>query len=201
MTCKILVLYYSRTGSINNMAKEIAYGIEQISDCEAILRTVPAIAPVNSAEKIEAVESNDPYVTLQDLDMCDGLALGSPTRFGNMAAPMKYFWDTTTAHWFSGSLINKPAALFTSTASMHCGQESTLLTMMIPLLHHGMILVGVPASESAVLSTTTGGSFYGATHVAGSNANPILSADEIKVCRTLGKRLATTAICLKNKGK
>ena len=197
MTCKILVLYYSRTGSVHNMAKEIAYGIEQVSDCEALFRTVPAIAPVNSAEKIETVAPSDPYVTLQDLDMCDGLALGSPTRFGNMAASMKYFWDTTTANWFSGSLINKPAAVFTSTASMHCGQESTLLSMMNPLLHHGMVIVGVPASEPVVLSTTTGGSFYGASHVAGANANPTLSADEIKICRTLGKRLAATAVCLK----
>lgn len=199
MSCRILVLYYSRNNSVLHLAEEIAAGIENISSCEAFLRTVPPVAPLTEGINHQTDNSSPhEFVTLDDLKICDGLALGSPTRFGNMAAPMKYFWDTTTAEWFSGTLINKPAAVFTSTASLHCGQETTLLSMMLPLWHHGMILLGVPASEATVLSTSTGGSFYGATHVSGANADPTLSAEEIKICRTLGKRLAEVALKLKN---
>lgn len=197
MTCKLLVLYYSRSGSVRNMAREIARGIESVSDCEAMLRTVPPVAFINDDQEKQLPKQDDLYVSLQDLEECDGLALGSPTRFGNMAAPMKLFWDGTTKHWFSGTLIGKPACVFTSSATAHSGQESTLLSMMIPLLHHGLLILGVPASEAAVLSTKTGGSFYGASHVAGSDDSSTLSQEEITICRALGKRLAEVASKLK----
>ncbi|MCD6048540.1 MAG: NAD(P)H-quinone oxidoreductase [Gammaproteobacteria bacterium] len=197
MSTKILVLYYSRGGSVRKMAEEIARGIESIADCEAMLRTVPPVATITEKQAHQTTAEKDPYASLEDLKICDGLAVGSPTRFGNMAAPMKYFWDTTGDDWFSGTLIGKPAAVFTSTATMHSGQESTLLSMMIPLLHHGLLIVGVPASEAASLSTKTGGSFYGPTHFAGPNNDPNLSEDEIKICRSLGKRLAEVSVKLK----
>ncbi len=189
MENKILILYYSRTGAVKSMAQKVAQGVESVKDCEAVLRTVPfsEADQIHHATKHEAL---DPFVTLDDLKNCDGLVMGSPTRFGNMAAGLKNFWDTTASIWFSGALINKPAGLFTSTSTMHSGQESTLLTMMIPLLHHGMIIVGVPASEPDTLSTRTGGSFYGATHFAGGQDNLPLSEEEIRICIALGKRVA-----------
>lgn len=195
MTCQILVLYYSRTGSVRAMAEQIARGIESVAHCTAVLRTVPPLSPVHESSAPVIPEEGDLYASLDDLKQCDGLALGSPTRFGNMAASMKYFLDTTSQEWFSGTLINKPAAVFTSVA--HSGQESTLLSMLLPLLHHGMILLGIPASELSKLNNMTGNSFYGAAHFAGQNANPILSEDEIKICQALGRRLAQTALRLK----
>ena len=193
MTTKILVLYYSRNGSVRAMMHEIVKGVESVHACEAMIRTVPPVAPMTEAHQHEAPEEKHLYVTVEDLKSCHGLIMGSPTRFGNMAAPLKYFWDTTGKEWFSGTLIGKPAAFFTSTSTMHGGQETTLLSMMIPLLHHGAILVGVPASVPETLSTQTGGSFYGATHVAGTAGSAALSQEEITICRALGKRLAEVA--------
>lgn len=195
MNCNILILYYSRTGSVRAMAEHIARGIESVPQCSAFLRTVPALSPVYEASADAIPEEGDLYVNLDDLKQCDGLALGCPTRFGNMAAPMKYFLDTTSQEWFSGTLINKPAAVFTSVAAS--GQESTLLSMIVPLLHHGMIILGVPIATLATLHAMTGHSFYGATHFAGPNASAVLSEDEIKICQALGKRLAETTLDLK----
>lgn len=162
----ILVLYYSRDGATKAMAQQIARGIESIKNAEAILRTVPNISSICEKTADEIPASGSLYVSLDDLKHCDGLALGSPTHFGNMAAPLKYFIDNTTEAWFSGSLSDKPAAVFTSTGSMHGGQETTLLSMMLPLLHHGMILLGLPSSEDALRETNSGGTPYGASHVA-----------------------------------
>ncbi|OQK17236.1 NAD(P)H-quinone oxidoreductase [Methyloprofundus sedimenti] len=191
----ILVLYYSRDGTTKTMAQQIAHGIESVAGTEAILRTVPKISTVCEKTADDIPESGSLYVTLDDLKSCDGLALGSPTHFGNMAAPLKYFIDNTTAAWFSGSLTNKPAAVFTSTGSMHGGQETTLLSMMLPLFHHGMILLGLPSSEDALRETQTGGTPYGASHVA--HIQQTLSKDEKTLCFALGARLAKTAIKLK----
>ena len=188
---KILVLYYSRTGSVARLARLIARGVEAAGG-EARLRTVP---PVSTDPKKEQALPDDgpPYVNRSDLDWCDGLALGSPTRFGNMAAPLKHFIDQTGSEWVSGTLTNKAAAVFTSTSSLHGGQESTLLSMMLPLIHHGMVIIGVPYSEPALHHTTTGGTPYGASHfTAGDDSAPI-SEDEKRVCQTLGKRLARIA--------
>lgn len=188
---KILVLYYSRTGSVARLARLIARGVEAAGG-EARLRTVP---PVSTDPKKEQALPDDgpPYVNRSDLDWCDGLALGSPTRFGNMAAPLKHFIDQTGSEWVSGTLTNKAAAVFTSTSSLHGGQESTLLSMMLPLIHHGMVMIGVPYSEPALHHTTTGGTPYGASHfTAGDDSAPI-SEDEKRVCQTLGKRLARIA--------
>jgi len=182
---KILVLYYSRNGAVANMAQKVAQGIEK-SGCEAIIRTVPSLSG-------ESHDDSASYVSLEDLTQCDGLALGSPARFGNMAAPMKQFWETTSTQWLCGDLIDKPAAVFTSSSSMHGGNESTLLTMMLPLLHHGMIIQGLPYSEPSLNATTMGGTPYGASHIAGlKNQNP-LSQDEQNLCIALGFRLAQTA--------
>ncbi len=188
----VLVLYYSRNGATRGMAQQIARGIE-LSGMEAKVRTVPAVSPNTEASEPDIPASGDAYCSIEDLKGCTGLALGSPTRFGNMAAPLKYFIDNTGSQWLSGDLIDKPAAVFTSTGSLHGGQETTLLSMMLPLMHHGMIMVGLPYSESRLMSTQSGGTPYGASHTAGSNSDQPLSEDEGALCLALGKRLAETA--------
>ena len=190
---EILVLYYSRGGSVAALARQIARGIEEVPGMQARLRTVPAVSPVTQVAAAAVPEDGAPYVEKKDLVECVGLALGSPTRFGNMAAPLKYFLDSLGAEWISGTLVGKPAAVFTSTASMHGGQESTLLSMMIPLLHHGMLMVGIPFTEPVLSSTQSGGTPYGASHVAGSDDQLPLSDDEKQLARVLGKRLADAA--------
>ncbi|MDE2090220.1 MAG: NAD(P)H:quinone oxidoreductase, partial [Gammaproteobacteria bacterium] len=167
----ILVLYYSRHGAVAEMARHLARGVEEVADMQARLRTVPAVSAVCEAVADTIPESGPPYATLDDLRDCAGLALGSPTRFGNMAAPLKYFLDSTSSLWLSGALCGKPAAVFTSTASLHGGQEATLLSMMLPLLHHGMLLVGLPYTETELLSTRSGGTPYGASHLAGADSD------------------------------
>lgn len=196
-TCTILVLYYSRHGSTRRLAELIAQGVESIAGSEARLRTVPAVSTVTEATEASVPEAGAPYVELSDLQTCDGLALGSPTRFGNMASAMKYFWDGTSADWLNGSLAGKPACVFTSTGSMHGGQESTLLSMMLPLMHHGMLILGLPFSEHPELMTTTsGGSPYGATHWSGLDGKQALSEDSKRLAIAIGKRLAETALKL-----
>lgn len=192
----ILVLYYSRYGATAQMAQHIARGVEQVSGIAARIRTVPAVSPNTTASADSVPEAGPPYATHEELKNCAGLALGSPTRFGNMAAPLKYFFDGTGALWQSGALIGKPAGFFTSTASLHGGQETTLLSMMLPLLHHGAMIVGVPYSETALLTTTNGGTPYGPSHLAGQDSKLPLSKDEEKLCQALGKRLAEVAIKL-----
>lgn len=196
----ILVLYYSRTGATLAMAQQIARGIEQAGGIEARLRTVPAVSPLTEATEPSIPHAGAIYCSESDLKHCAGLILGSPTRFGNMAAPLKYFLDGTSTAWVNGDLINKPAGVFTSTSTMHGGQESTLLAMMLPLLHHGMIITGIPYSEAALSSTQTGGSPYGASHLAAGNQPQTLSADEITLCQALGKRVATLALQLQISG-
>lgn len=196
----ILVLYYSRHGATANMARQIARGIEQVSGMHARVRTVPAVSPDTEASKPVVPESGPPYATLQDLQECAGLALGSPTRFGNMAAPLKYFIDSTSTLWLSGKLANKPASVFTSTSSLHGGQETTCVSMMLPLLHHGMLLLGLPYTEQALMKTTSGGTPYGASHHAGIDNELPLSEDEIALCQAQGKRLAQTAQALLAQG-
>jgi len=192
----ILVLYYSQGGAVKEMAQVIARGIESVNGAKARIRTVPKVSANCEATEAEVPSSGAPYVELQDLEECIGLALGSPTRFGNMAAPMKYFLDGTTSLWLKGAMIGKPAAVFTSSGSMHGGNETTLLTMMLPLLHHGMLMVGLPYSEPALSSTTTGGTPYGASHIGGAMNDKPISEDEKKLCLALGKRLAETALKL-----
>ncbi|MCE2945390.1 MAG: NAD(P)H:quinone oxidoreductase [Lysobacteraceae bacterium] len=189
----VLVLYYSRGGSVAALARQIARGVESVPGMQARLRTVPPVAPVTQEAQPPVPEDGAPYVTRADLAECVGLALGSPTRFGNMAAPLKHFLDTTGADWASGTLVGKPAAVFTSTASMHGGQESTLLSMHLPLLHHGCLIVGLPFSESALGSTRTGGTPYGASHVAGPQDDHRLSDEEKALAQALGRRLADVA--------
>lgn len=184
----VLVLYYSRNGHVKKLAEEIAQGVES-AGMEARLRTVPAVSTVCEATAEDIPSSGDIYCSEQDLANCSGLLMGSPTRFGNMAAPLKYFIDGTAGLWANGSLINKPAGVFTSTSSLHGGQETTLLSMMIPLLHQGMLLTGIPYSECSLHSTTSGGTPYGASHVEAEN----LSSDEITLCRAQGKRVAQLA--------
>lgn len=184
----ILVLYYSRNGHVKKLAEEIAQGVES-AGMEARLRTVPAVSAVCEAIEEDIPDSGDLYCSEDDLTDCSGLLIGSPTRFGNMAAPLKYFIDGSAGLWANGSLINKPAGVFTSTSSLHGGQESTLLSMMIPLLHHGMLITGIPYSEPSLHSTTRGGTPYGASHV----ENDTLSSDEIALCRAQGKRVAQLA--------
>ena len=192
---EILVLYYSRHGSTRQMAQLIARGIEQAGG-RARLRTVPEVSAVCEALQPSVPDSGAPYAELSDLEECIGLALGSPTRFGNMAAPMKHFWDGTSALWMKHALAGKPAALFTSTASMHGGQESTLLSMMLPLLHHGMLITGLPYSEPELANTQGGGTPYGASHVAGIAGDAPITETEKKLCIPLGRRLALTALKL-----
>ena len=192
----VLVLYYSRNGSTANMARALAEGIEQVSGIEARLRTVPAVSTVNEATEPAVPEEGAVYCTEEDLRHCSGLLLGSPTRFGNMAAPMKYFIDSTSGLWLSGALIDKPAGTFTSTSSLHGGQETTLLTMAIPLIHHGMLWAGIPYSNPELTSTTEGGTPYGASHVAGVKGNSQLSTTELKLCHEQGKRIARLALKL-----
>lgn len=192
----ILVLYYSQHGSTQALAQAIAHGIESVPGAQARLRTVPKVATVTQIATPPVPDAGAPYVELADLNECIGLALGSPTRFGNMAAPMKYFLDGTAALWMQGALAGKPTAVFTSTTTMHGGQESTLLSMMLPLLHHGMLLVGIPYTEAELTNTVSGGTPYGASHVSGSNSSTQLTDAERKLAFALGKRLASTALKL-----
>ncbi|HKK04859.1 MAG TPA: NAD(P)H:quinone oxidoreductase [Gammaproteobacteria bacterium] len=193
---EILILYYSRYGATAGMAHSIARGVEEVPGAQARLRTVPPVSTVCEAVAEDIPDEGPPYATLDDLQSCDALALGSPTRFGNMAAPMKYFLDSTSPLWLSGALVGKPAAVFTSTSSLHGGQESTLLSMMLPLLHHGMLLLGIPYTQSELLSTREGGTPYGPSHVAGVNSDRSLSEHEKTLCLALGRRLAGTAQAL-----
>ena len=196
----VLILYYSRHGATAAMANLIARGVEEVPGIEARLRTVPAVSTVCEATEDSIPASGAPYADLDDLRHAAGLALGSPTRFGNMAAPLKYFLDGTSALWLSGALIGKPAAVFTSTSSLHGGQESTLLSMMLPLLHHGMLLMGLPYSETDLLRTTSGGTPYGPSHLAGSDSQLPLSEEERRLCQALGRRLARAALALDRAG-
>lgn len=189
----VLVLYYSRYGAVKQMAQQIARGIESVSGMEARIRTVPPVSPTTEATDPAVPDSGAPYATLDDLKNCAGLALGSPTRFGNMAAPLKYFLDQTSNLWLSGSLVNKPAAVFSSTASLHGGQESTLLSMMLPLFHLGCVVLGIPYTESDLSTTKSGGTPYGATHHAGPSSQEPMTAEEERLCFALGKRLAEVA--------
>lgn len=191
----ILVLYYSRYGAVKQLAQHIARGVEA-AGMEARLRTVPAVSPNTEATEPAIPDSGAPYVTLEDLKNCAGLALGSPTRFGNMAAPMKYFLDTASGLWLGGDCVGKPAAVFTSTSSMHGGQESTLISMMLPLFHLGFMLLGIPYTEEDLNKTRSGGTPYGATHVAGTDGKLPLTEEEQRLCLALGKRLAETAVKL-----
>lgn len=190
---EILVLYYSRGGSVARLARQIARGIGEVEGTAARLRTVPPVAPVTQQAAPPVPEDGAPYVEARDLAECAGLILGSPTRFGNMAAPLKHFIDGLGAEWASGTLVDKPAAVFTSTATQHGGQESTLLSMQLPLLHHGCLLVGIPFTETLLSTTRTGGSPYGASHVAGGSDDPKLSDDESALARALGRRVADVA--------
>ena len=197
---EILILYYSRHGATAQMARHIARGVEQVNSMTARLRTVPAVSTECEAVAPATPDAGAPYATLQDLKECIGLALGSPTRFGNMAAALKYFIDSTSALWLSGELVNKPACVFTSTSTLHGGQESTCLSMMLPLLHHGMLLLGIPYTQIELSETRTGGTPYGSSHFAGSDSDLELSDDEIKLCQSQGKRLAQTAAAMWQQG-
>ena len=193
---EILVLYYSRDGSVEQMARLVARGIEQVPGAVARIRTVPPVSAVCEAVENQIPDIGAPYVDHRDLEECAGLALGSPTRFGNMAAPLKYFLDSTSGPWLSGVLAGNPAAMFTSTGTAHGGQETTLVSMMLPLLHHGMLIVGLPYTEPELTSTTSGGTPYGASHCAGASGDRPISAEEKTLCMTLGRRLATIAMKL-----
>lgn len=190
---KILILYYSRTGHVKAMAEQIARGVESVTGCEAVFRTVPPVSTVCEATQDTIPNEGHLYVSHEDLKQCAGLVLGSPTRFGNMAAPLKYFIDSTSDSWLSGVLSGKPAAVFTSTGSLHGGQESTLLSMMLPLFHHGMLLMGLPYSEPELMMTKGGGTPYGASHLAEPDNKRNLDDDEIKLCKAIGRRIANTA--------
>ncbi|MBI1988717.1 MAG: NAD(P)H:quinone oxidoreductase [Betaproteobacteria bacterium] len=193
---EILVLYYSRYGAVKQMAQLIARGIEQVPGARARVRTVPKVSAVCETVEAGVPDAGAPYAELRDFEECAGLALGSPTRFGNMAAPLKYFLDSTSGLWLKGALAGKPAAVFTSTSSMHGGQEATLISMMLPLLHHGMVLLGLPYTEPELISTVSGGTPYGASHVAGAASDRAISEEEKKLCIVLGRRLAATAVKL-----
>ena len=192
----VLILYYSRQGSTAKMAEQIARGVESTAGMTARLRTVPPVSTQCESVAPSVPDSGDIYCSLEDLKNCSGLILGSPTRFGNMAAPLKYFLDSTSELWLNGSLIDKPAAAFTSTGSLHGGQESTLLTMLVPLLHHGMVFAGLPYQQPELMSTRTGGTPYGASHLAGPEGNIKLDNDETNLCRALGARIAKLAMRL-----
>jgi NAD(P)H dehydrogenase (quinone) len=194
----LLILYYSRHGATRKLAEAIAQGVESVAGCDARLRTVPAVSAVSEATEPDIPDTGAPYVEAIDLEQCAGLALGSPTRFGNMAASMKYFWDGTAPQWLSGALAGKPACVFTSTGSMHGGQESTLLSMMLPLMHHGMLLLGLPYTEAALMSTASGGSPYGASHWAGINNSQPFTDESRALAVALGRRLAQTAVKLQH---
>jgi NAD(P)H dehydrogenase (quinone) len=194
---EILVLYYSRTGGTAELARQVARGVEEVEGMTARLRTVPPVSTVCEAVEDNIPATGPPYASLDDLRECAGLALGSPTRFGNMAAPLKYFLDSTGGLWLAGALSGKPAAVFASVSTLHGGHESTLLTMMVPLLHHGMLLVGVPFTEAALSETRSGGTPYGPSHWSGPESRMALSAEERQLCRALGRRLAEIARRLK----
>lgn len=189
----ILVLYYSRNGSTEALAREVCHGVDAVDGTSARLRTVPQVSAVSEATEGDVPDSGPPYVSLDDLSDCIGIVMGSPTNFGNMSASLKHFLDGTVGEWFKGALAGKPAGVFTSTSSLHGGQETTLLSMALPLLHHGMLLVGIPYTEEALSSTTTGGTPYGATHVSWNRKPDALSDDEKKLARALGQRVATIA--------
>ncbi|HZR38266.1 MAG TPA: NAD(P)H:quinone oxidoreductase [Nevskia sp.] len=194
---EILVVYYSRHGSTAVMARQVCRGVESVRGVQARLRSVPPVAAVTTVAAPPVPEEGAPYVDARDLRECAGLILGSPTRFGNMAAPLKHFIDSTSDLWLSGTLAGKPAAVFTSTGTMHGGQESTLLSMMLPLLHHGMLLLGLPYTEAELSTTTAGGTPYGASHVAGVGNKPRLpTKEELALCLALGKRVAEVALKL-----
>ena len=193
---EILILYYSQGGAVRDMAQLLARGVESVNGAKARIRTVPKVSANCEATEPEIPASGDPYCELQDLEECVSVALGSPTRFGNMAAPMKYFLDGTAGLWLKGTLVGKPACVFTSTGSMHGGNETTLLTMMLPLIHHGMLIVGLPYSEPELSSTQGGGTPYGASHIGGAMDDKPITADEKKLCLALGKRLAETTLKL-----
>lgn len=193
---EILVLYYSRDGSVARMAQQVARGIEGVAGMEARLRTVPPVSTVCEAVAAAVPDAGAPYVTQDDMRECAGLVLGSPSHFGNMAAPLKYFLDTTGSLWLSGAMAGKPAALFTSSGTLHGGQESTLLSMMLPLFHHGMVVMGLPYSESDLATTRTGGTPYGASHYAGIDGRRSISEEEGRLCKALGHRVAEVAQAL-----
>lgn len=193
---EVLVLYYSHHGAVREMAQLVARGIGEAGGVSARVRTVPRVSAVSEATEPAVPDSGAPYAELQDLEECIGIAVGSPTRFGNMAAPMKYFWDGTAALWMKGALAGKPAAVFTSTSSMHGGQETTLMSMMLPLLHHGMLITGLPYTEPDLLNTISGGTPYGASHLAGTSSDQPITDHERRLCIALGKRLALTALKL-----
>jgi NAD(P)H dehydrogenase (quinone) len=195
---EILVVYYSRTGNVARLARQVCRGIESVAGATARLRSVPPVTAENERPQRNVPDEGAPWATLEDLAACDGLVLGSPTRFGNMAAPLKYFIDQTGSLWAQGTLAGKPAAAFTSTQSMHGGQESTLLSMMLPLMHHGMVIVGVPYTEPAVNTTRSGGTPYGASHVVSAVPEGELSDEEAELARALGKRVAGIALKLKS---
>lgn len=192
----VLVLYYSTHGATAEMARQIARGVEQHTSMEALIRTVPSVSAKTEAIEDSIPPEGPPYVSMDELKNCSALALGSPTRFGNMASALKYFLDGTSSTWMSGALIGKPAGVFTSTSSMHGGQESTLLSMMLPLLHHGMLITGLPYSETSLIATTSGGTPYGPSHLAGKDSDLPLSEEEKQLCQALGLRLANTAATL-----
>jgi len=193
----ILVLFYSRHGATRKLAELIAQGVESVPGCDARLRTVPAVSTVAEATAPEVPADGAPYVELDDLSECAGLAVGSPTRFGNMASAMKYFWDGTAAQWLSGALAGKPACVFTSTGSLHGGQESTLLSMMIPLFHHGLMVLGLPYTNPELMTTSSGGTPYGASHWSGLDGKKTITEDEKRLAIALGRRLAETAVKLR----
>jgi len=193
---QVLVLYYSRFGATRKMAEHIAAGVERVVGCNAVLRTVPAVSANTEATEPPVPETGPTYCTLDDLIQCSALVMGSPTRFGNMAAPLKYFLDTTGSLWMQGKLVGKPAAVFTSTSSMHGGQESTLLSMMLPLLHHGMLITGIPYTQAEINTTQTGGTPYGVSHWAGTKSDKPLSEHEIALCLALGERVARLSLQL-----
>ena len=194
---EILVVYYSRNGSTAAMARQVCRGVESVRGMQARLRSVPPVAAVTSVAAPPVPEEGAPYVEPRDLRECAGLIMGSPTRFGNMAAPLKYFVDSTSDLWLSGALVGKPAAVFTSTGTLHGGQESTLLSMMLPLLHHGMLLLGLPYTEAELSSTAAGGTPYGASHVSGVGAKPRPPVkEELALCQALGRRVAEVALKL-----
>jgi NAD(P)H dehydrogenase (quinone) len=196
MSCEVLVLYYSRHGAVRAMAQLVARGVGEVSGATAKIRTVPAVSAVSEATAPAVPDDGPPYVELADLGTCAALALGSPTRFGNMAAPLKHFLDGTSALWLNGALAGKPAAVFTSTSTLHGGQESTLLSMMLPLFHHGMLLVGLPYTEPDLTATASGGTPYGASHTAGVHSDMPLTEHEKRLCLALGRRLASVAVKL-----